>query len=219
MAKQIEHGPTYPKILSIYKRAEKKPYKFIDGEWRKPWIEYLKDNEWRWTEKVDGTNIRIHWDGDLVRFGGKTDKAQIPVFLYDRLVEMFPNDLVASVAEGPMTLYGEGYGARIQSGGNYIPDGVSFILFDVRCGGWWLRHVTVRELAERLNIRVVPVLGAGTIKAAVEAVKRGIPSSLGKGAFEAEGLVLRPMVGLKLRSGQRVIVKLKGKDFEKKTDT
>lgn len=34
----------------------------------------------------------------------------------------------------PVTIFGEGYGVKIQKGGNYIPDDVNFILFDVRFG-------------------------------------------------------------------------------------
>lgn len=34
----------------------------------------------------------------------------------------------------PVTVFGEGYGVKIQKGGNYISDDVNFILFDVRFG-------------------------------------------------------------------------------------
>ena len=33
--------------------------KFILGEWTTPELKYLKDNQWVFTEKIDGTNIRI----------------------------------------------------------------------------------------------------------------------------------------------------------------
>ena len=33
--------------------------KLIEGRFRNPLVEYLKDNEWVFTEKVDGTNIRV----------------------------------------------------------------------------------------------------------------------------------------------------------------
>ncbi len=32
---------------------------FKDGEFAQPEFETLKDVQWEWTEKVDGTNIRI----------------------------------------------------------------------------------------------------------------------------------------------------------------
>lgn len=52
---------TYPKIPSVFVRDEK-THKFIDGQFRCPEFEYLQDNLWLWTEKVDGTNIRVIWD-------------------------------------------------------------------------------------------------------------------------------------------------------------
>lgn len=138
----------YPKIESVFVRDEQ-THKFIDGQWRLPEFEYLKDCEWLWTEKVDGTNIRVMWDGQKVRFGGKTDNAQIYVPLLDMLTAIFTVEAMtavfppAEVQEGRedgsanVCLYGEGYGARIQKGGgNYNKDGVDFTLFDVRVSEW-----------------------------------------------------------------------------------
>ncbi|KKL53664.1 hypothetical protein LCGC14_2273140, partial [marine sediment metagenome] len=49
----------------------------------------------------------------------------------------------------PITLYGEGYGARIQKGGGDYRKGgdVSFRLFDVLIGETWLRRVDVEDVA------------------------------------------------------------------------
>ena len=55
--------PTYPKIQSIYKRDPDNQYKTFTTEYATPEIGYLADCEWEFTEKVDGTNIRIGWDG------------------------------------------------------------------------------------------------------------------------------------------------------------
>ena len=93
----------YAKIQSVYKRDEK-THKFIEGNWSLPEFEYLKDNIWVWTEKVDGTNIRVmghperlHDLGSQgshasVKFGGKTDNAQIPTFLLEKLQQTFTSE-------------------------------------------------------------------------------------------------------------------------------
>lgn len=129
----------YPKIQSLFKRDDR-THKFIEGEWALPEFEYLKDNLWRATEKIDGTNIRIDWNAQtqVVLLGGKTDNAQMPAFLLSRLQVLFPREkFLALYPELSMTLYGEGYGAKIQKGGgNYIPDGRDFALFDVLIDGW-----------------------------------------------------------------------------------
>ena len=59
----------YPKIESLYKRNEK-THKFAIGEFRIPEFQYLYSLPWRWTEKIDGTNIRIEWTGEKVDIGG-----------------------------------------------------------------------------------------------------------------------------------------------------
>lgn len=202
----------YHKIQSVYKRDEK-THKFIEGQFSLPEFEYLKDCKWVWTEKIDGTNIRVSWNDGKIKLDGKTDNAQIPAFLYRRLTELFtPDKLQAVFPDGGVILYGEGYGAKIQKGGgNYIPDGVDFILFDVNIGGWWLKREDVDDIAKTLEILSVPVTGRDTLKTAIEVVRSGIPSLIGK--CEAEGLVLRPEVELKDRHGHRIITKIKTKDF------
>lgn len=204
----------YHKIQSVYKR-DNNTHKFILGEYSKVEFKYLANNIWEFTEKIDGTNIRINWNGVIKRIGGRTDNAQIPTFLYDKLTTMFPDGILSEVLgdrEQDVTLYGEGYGAKIQKGGgNYIPDGVSFILFDVKIGDWWLMRKDVEEIASRLSIDVVPIIGEGTLAKAEGIVANGYKSHVG--TQQAEGFVLRPRVELKGRNGQRIITKMKTKDF------
>jgi len=205
----------YPKIETVWKRDPGNNFKtLLEGEGATPEFEYLKDNTWVLTEKVDGTNIRIMWDGEQVRFGGRTDRASIPTFLYDKLQDMFPAERLAECfGDEPVCLYGEGYGARIQKGGgNYIPGGVSFILFDVLIGNWWLRREDVEDIAEkRFGIDVVPIVGAGSLIEAIEMVREGLASQLRPGW--AEGLVMKPYVDLWDRRGRRIVTKIKHKDF------
>lgn len=202
----------YHKIQSIYKRDEK-THKFIEGDYSLPEFKYLKDNLWDWTEKIDGTNVRVLWDGNNIQFGGRTANAQMPVFLYDKLNELFPEGkFKAEFPDAPMCLYGEGYGARIQKGGgNYIPNGVDFILFDVLIDTFWLKREDVEDVAKRLGIRPVPIVSQGTIQQAIDYVKEGFYSAWGD--FIAEGLVLKPSVDLFSRNGHRIITKIKHKDF------
>src|SRR5215467_6984325 len=111
----------YTKIQTIFKRDERR--RIVEGSYTLPEFEYLKDNIWVFTEKVDGTNIRVMWNANehSLKFGGKTDQAQIPVTLLYRLQEIFKESLLAEIfPETDVCLYGEGYGAKIQKGGaNY----------------------------------------------------------------------------------------------------
>jgi hypothetical protein len=151
------------------------------------------------------------WSEGNVKFGGKTDKAQIPSNLTNRLIELFPTEKFLSLDSTEMCLYGEGHGSGIQKGGGNYSLNQDFVLFDVKIGHWWLLRKDVEEIAEKLNISVVPIIGAGTLFEAEELVKKGFNSKWGN--FLAEGLVLTPMVPLMSRNGDRVITKLKYKDF------
>ena len=209
----------YHKIQTLFKRDMASPKKtLIEGEWTLPEFAYLADNQWAFTEKVDGTNIRVmcapHQE-DGITFGGKTDAAQIPAFLVSRLQERFltieQRLRLAEIFPAGGCLYGEGYGAKIQKGGGNYRYDQDFVLFDVRIGDWWLQRDDVEDVARKLGIDVVPVIGYGTLHDAVALAKKGIRSMWGE--FAAEGIVARPMTELNTRSGNRIITKIKSRDF------
>ena len=212
----------YHKIQTVFKRDEITK-RIIECDYSLPEFEYLKDNLWIFTEKVDGTNIRVMWDGGNVVFGGKTDSAQMPVFLLYKLQELFEGIQKRQLLKetfskdgvpfGEVCLYGEGYGAKIQGGGgNYNPNGVDFVLFDVNIGGIWLERGNVEDIAEKLGIRAVPIVGEGTLSEAVERTRVGFNSQWGD--FIAEGIVARPKNELMTRRGERIITKIKQRDFK-----
>ena len=169
----------YHKINSVFKRDDRGKF---TSEFSCPEFEYLRSNQWVWDEKVDGTNIRVHWDGNTVRLGGRTDAAQIYAPLIAVLQEMFPPSKFISTFDpgGEVTLYGEGYGAKIQKGGgNYNPTGVSFILFDVRVGHWYLLRSDVEEIAQKMGVPVTPIVGGGTLDEAISFTQKGFNEHVG----------------------------------------
>ena len=205
----------YHKIDGLFKRDEMSK-RLIEGVYRSPEVEYLAGNEWIFTEKIDGTNVRVHWDGHRVAFGGRTDKADLPAPLMACLETMFGGEVNEQIFEEhfggkEVTLYGEGYGAKIQSGGDYRPD-QSFILFDVSIGGVWLSRENVEAVARYFGIDTVPVIMRGTIQQAIDFVKVRPASTIGKAKME--GLVGRPVRELLTAKGDRVIVKIKVRDFD-----
>jgi ATP-dependent RNA circularization protein (DNA/RNA ligase family) len=202
----------YHKIETLYERDEKtfriKPELTLKNR------VYGLLKSWRWTEKIDGTNIRVIWKDGKLTFGGKTDNAQIHADLIKYLYETFSParlDEVFADADGEVVLYGEGYGAGIQKGGGNYSATKKFILFDVRVGTWWLSQENVNDVAQKLGIDVVPDFGDMTLEEATEIVRKGFPSRIGTG--QAEGLVGRPIEALFDKKGHRLIVKLKTKDF------
>jgi hypothetical protein len=175
-------------------------------------------SQWDVTEKIDGTNIRVMLsvDGE-VSFGGRTNAAQIPGDLVQYLVRTFQQDRLKAALwiNGEPTdavLFGEGYGPGIQKGGGLYRADKAFILFDVLVGGkWWLDREAVEDVAGKLGVDTVPFLGRMTLEQIVELVRKPFPSKIGTAM--AEGVVARPIETLFDRRMNRVIIKLKTKDF------
>lgn len=208
----------YNKIETLFERDMEGTKKLIEGKFRNKYVEFLANNKWDFTEKIDGTNIRIHWDGHKVFFGGRTDSAQIPTNLMYALNDKFMGIVNEELfeqkfGETPVTLYGEGYGAKIQKGGGLYREDVGFILFDVLIGDIWLERENIEEIAKSFNIPIVPIVLTGTIQEAVDYVKSKPKCTIAEQEKEAEGLVGRPLVEMKDRIGNRIIVKIKSCDF------
>jgi len=205
----------YHKIQTVFKRDPETKFKtLVSGDYSLPEFEYLKNNDWTFTEKVDGTNIRVMFYLIGIKFGGKTERAQIPAELTNRLNERFLSqiDLFKNTFGGAeVCFYGEGYGPKIQKGGGNYRQDQDFVLFDVKINGWWLQRSDVEDIAQKFDLNVVPIIGQGTLLEMVEKAKMGFNSLWGD--FLAEGIVARPETELKTRSGQRIITKIKHKDF------
>lgn len=204
----------YQKIAGPFRRATEGPNrnKVIEGEWVSAELEFTAALGWLWTEKVDGTNIRVGWDGHKVTYGGRTDNAQLPSRLIPVLDQLVPEEMFEQqFGSTPATLYGEGYGAGIQKGGVYRPD-MSFVLFDVLVGEWWLQRDNLEDVAHGMGLDLVPIVVECSVPDAIEIVRNGVLSTWNRD-HKAEGLVGITRVGLCGRSGERLIVKIKSADF------
>lgn len=207
------HMKPYPKIHTIWKRDTKG--RLIYGEYSTEEIEYLANSEWEWTEKVDGMNIRIHWDGSTVYFAGRTDNAHLPHLLLEYLKATFTPSKLKYVSHHPFTLYGEGFGAGINKVGSKYSVSQQFILFDALFGTWWLKRSSLEDIAKTLNIRVVPVVGSGNLDDMIYEASNVLCRWAEEYPLHAEGIVARPKVRLLDRNGSPVMTKIKRRDLLK----
>lgn len=220
-----DFGPTYHKINSLFKRDTSiKGNPVIEWDWSCEEYDFLKNVPWHWSEKIDGTNTRLYWDGVTVTLGGRTDNAQIPAHLVEAIRDLGllkdgkwgyrwppePNDGSAC----SVTIFGEGYGPRIQKGGGLYRDDVSFIVFDVRVGNWWLKPEAVQEVADDFGLETVPVYDTMTLVEAWNHVRQNKLKSVRFPNAPLEGLVGTPAVPMFDRAGRRIIAKVKQKDWD-----
>jgi ATP-dependent RNA circularization protein (DNA/RNA ligase family) len=217
----MSENKPYSKIETVFDRDER--FQVDESRLRRPIFGDI--GAWAVTEKVDGTNIRIHFawgeNGQVTsQVSGKTDRASIPPQLqqhcFDLAAKATP-DMAASMDEyglSSITLYGEGYGAKIQSGGYYRED-QGFILFDVMAGDRWLSEDAVTAYADALDIPRVPQLGFMSLPELVAFASRGFASELAalEPGRHAEGVVAKTREPLYDNRGERLIVKLKEKDY------
>jgi hypothetical protein len=208
----------YHKIETIFKRDMEGNKKLIEGEFRSPAIECLKNIVWEFTEKVDGTNVRVIWDGHKVSFNGRTENSQMPIPLLEELNRLFGGNTNEEIfeqlfGEKQAVLYGEGYGGKIQGGGAYRKS-QSFILFDILIGDYFLERENLEEIAKAFNISIVPIVLSGTIQEAIDYVRINPKSIIAETDKEMEGLVGKTQVPLFDKFGNRMIVKIKYEDFK-----
>lgn len=225
----------YPKIETLYDR-DPVTHRVIPGQLRLP--EFALPKSWIVTEKIDGTNIRVGMTADgAVSFAGRTDKADIPPHLLAHLVDTYTPELMREVfnptAGEEVVLFVEGFGPKIQKGGElYRPD-VGSILFDVWFGGWWLEPENLIDVAGKLGVPHAPYLdfeshyldgllgfpdsafSLAVLIGMVGNVPDGqsiVAASFGR-ERQAEGIVARTKPGLMMRDGRRLMWKLKFRDF------
>jgi len=213
----------YSKIETLFKRGDDGK---VTREYRLPEFEMIKPESWIFTEKIDGMNIRISLSSTGLDVRGRSDAAQIPEQLMayidsklwdlDRWKDVFP-DIISGEAGvsalSNVTLFGEGYGPKIQSGGEYAPE-QRFVLFDVRVGEWWLNWGDVKDVAGKMGIDHVLECSIINPKFVKESVAYGFPSLFAEGDRDIEGIVARLDPQLRLRNGSRLMWKLKTKDFK-----
>jgi hypothetical protein len=235
----------YPKIQTLFKRDPDNKYIIMEGVYSEPIFEFI--DRWVVSEKIHGMNIRIMYEYsprysvcgvvgkpfETLKFGGRTDNAQLPVFLYEKLMELFDKEKLREVfvKDGKSTkviLFGEGYGERIQKGGgNYIKGGVDFALFDIyvfesnldrNVRGWWLTREAVHEIGYKLGVKRAPeMLDIYSKEEIIDFVRNKVKSQIAiNGNHIAEGIVARaedpPIL---FRNGHPVMFKLKVEDYTK----
>ena len=205
----------FPKISAPFGRKTPKDRLVDPSIYAKPWVEHLRGVKFHASEKIDGTSVGIVWDGERISFVGHTVKSEFCPRYLDYLKANFATAEFESVIEEifsdtPVTIYGEGISKdyNVHYG---FPEG-NFIMYDVQNeGGTFYNREPVREIAAKLAL-ITPYEEMMTLDEAIEFVKSRPMSRLDP-TKKMEGLVLRAPVEMYTNTGERIICKVKVKDF------
>ena len=217
----------YPKMDTLFERAkEGDNIGKVTNIIRDPRFDIVDPVSWMFTEKIDGTNIRIYsyMDGAARKWaiGGRTDAAQIHGTLMQHVNEMMERigPILAEKFEGDLVLCGEGCGAGIQKGAGYF-DAPHFVMFDIvrtdTAFPVFFEWHSVVGIGQMLDIPVVPQI-SGDMVDIITMMTEGCTTLLGKQQAQMEGVVARTDPNLYFTTGDSVKPlrwKLKTKDFVK----
>ena len=214
----------YHKIDTLFERDEN--FKVNVNKVRRPEFDLIK--EWYIEEKIDGMSVGFRYyrdslydDGIIFGRTGNTNwNANNRVFMDRQSKDMHQSatEILQDYDLEHLTIYGELYGPGIQNGGSYRDD-LGFICFDMTANDTWLNVKDRNTNAERIGVDVpyhfklfsdidsVARRLANNTQASPQAKLNGKPERM------AEGVIGRPPVNLYDQRGNRVMWKLKGRDF------
>lgn len=211
----------YQKIETLYKFDN--TTKTYTGEFYNQYVEYLRNNRWLTSEKVNGTNVSVQFDGHRIEFHGRTERAGLPKEVIEILTEKFGDSEVEfeQLFSGkPAILYMECYGGKIQGGAYGGKE--RLVGFDVTVNGQYLDKRCIGEIFAKFGVDCVEFkevenldVAINEVKSWAENPKRGISPYCEKGTTIKEGLVCVPSARIYDNRGKRIIVKIKTEDLRK----
>lgn len=163
-------------------------------------------------EKINGTSAHIGWKFETKQvnfFTGENHSLFLTLFneafLKAKFIEVFPDiDVV---------IFGENYAGKCQGQSHVYGKQSKFIGFDVKVGEYWLNVPNAEDVCKQFNVEfvfykkinvILENLTAERDSDSVQAVRNGITEPK-----KREGVVLRPLIEMKLNNGDRVICKYK----------
>lgn len=213
----------YNKIETLFE-FDLKTKKFIHGKFFNHTVELLKDYQWLFSEKVDGTNFRLNWDGYNMRYAGRTDTSEFSADQKEYIESNIATPEMEQALEHKfkdkeVTIFGELHGKNIQKVGKLYSEDYQFKVFGMKfpisekpLKRKYLSRLSVVTIAKSLGFDVVPYVFKGTIAEAMEYVNRTEKSTFSEAPLE--GLVGIPEGDLLDCNGEKIIIKIKRRDIK-----
>lgn len=170
-------------------------------------------------EKIHGTSAHVRWKESTVGFfsGGEKHERFVALFEAAALTAKFQQ-----IGHDEVVVFGEAYGGSQQGQAWRYGTALRFVAFDIKVGESWLSVPQAADVAFKLGLDFVAYRRVSTDLAVLDA-ERDAPSDQARrngveGDKPREGVVLRPIVELRLNNGERIIAKHK-RDEERETKT
>jgi len=212
----------YRKIQTLWKRDKEKKGAIMRWDFSEDVAQNIR--KWSITEKIHGQCMTVAVTEDDIEVYGKTkntefNKAHEPLLTYinEKFTRKVLDDVLDFTKADKIIFYGEGYGVKINKGGQYLKEGQKFILFDVCIDGIWMEEDSVTYFADVLDIQRVPILCIESFPYAEHLCQTITLSQVSEQdpPCRIEGVVARahPMV-LDRLTHEPIMFKLKVEDYE-----
>jgi hypothetical protein len=168
-------------------------------------------------EKIHGTSAHVRWNDGRVTFFSGGEK-------HERFASLFDVEVLTSafsdIGHPSVVVFGEAYGGKQQGQSWRYGHDLKFVAFEVQVGETWLSVPSACDVVGKIGLEFVEYARIPTDLESVDA-QRDAPSEQARrngidGDKPREGVVLRPIVEVRLSNGDRVIAKHK-RDEERET--
>ena len=214
----------YQKIETVF--VYDKTARMFRSSYFNPIVRYLARAEWIGSEKVNGANSSVYWDGHTIQFFGRTGTDFIEG-QKEALERTFGGMEVAfeqAFGSKQVRLFMECYGGKIcreEGGAGRYRNNPALIGFDVQINGIYLDRSAIRQIFSSFGISAVGMKPYTSLEEAIREVQwmadAKKESPLNEEGFhtEQEGLVLLPKIRLFDHQYNRIAVKVKCEDMRK----
>lgn len=175
-------------------------------------------------EKIHGTSAHVRWaDGKIWYSSGGASRVGFEGLFTDADVYEDGGWLMKAfqaLGHDTVEVYGEAYGGKLLHQSWRYGKALRFVAFDVRIGGYWLDVPAAADVVRKLGLEFVHYERCSTDLEALNA-QRDAPSVQAQrcgieGDQPREGIVVRPLIELCFKTGERICAKHK-RDAERET--
>lgn len=220
MDEELKSQTKYRKIYTLFERDSK--FKIVDS--LEPHLEGITNiKKFVVTEKIDGTNCGIVITPDkqvLIRKRSDFIKDDKEHHIYYEAINTIDLERIKDYfhdSEATITIFGEACGGSIQKHGTIYSDEPTFMVFDVQVNNSFFDWLSLKKFCSEVGLKIVPYLGDTILEKYTVEYMKNVLERCKKYLYDSEhseGIVVRSEPPLLNKFGQRMMFKLKFRDFK-----